>query len=163
MFFLTTLFFLIIPVNLTFPSDSNSSSDINFKNEIQTEIMSKSNLENLENAEKIDAYFKKYKMPLHGYGMEFVLAAEKYELPYNFLAAIAVQESTGGKFCRNNNPFGWGGGKIKFSDFSEAIDVVSDKLANHKYYQGKSLDKKLLVYNKNPDYQKKILWIMTKI
>ncbi|MEA4910800.1 hypothetical protein SDC9_33203 [bioreactor metagenome] len=152
-FFLTTLFFLTTYTNSIVLSDS----DFNFKSGINLEFHS------LEKARKIDSYFKRYKMPLHGYGLEFVKAAEKYDLPYNFLAAIAVQESTGGKFCKNNNPFGWGGGKIRFSDFSEAIDVVSDKLANHKYYQGKNLDGKLLIYNSNPEYKQKILWIMEQI
>jgi len=58
------------------------------------------------NADKLEKYFSERSMPLVGQGMHFVLVAEKYGLPYNFIPSIAVIESSGGKAAYNNNPFG---------------------------------------------------------
>lgn len=115
-------------------------------------------------AEKIDKFFSEGKMPLEGYGYKFVEVAEKYNLPYNLLPAIATQESTGGKRCMNNNPFGWGAGKIKFESFEESIEVVGEKLATHKYYKDKNITQKLFTYNQeDKTYKTKIFSFMKKI
>ena len=61
-------------------------------------------------ADAIDSYFQTHDMPLSGMGMKMVLEAEKNDLDWRLLPAIAVRESTGGKFdCKKveNNPFGW--------------------------------------------------------
>ena len=52
-----------------------------------------------EKAEAIDAYFAKYNAPLKGYGMKFVVESEKNDIDWRLLAAIAMRESTGGKFA----------------------------------------------------------------
>lgn len=121
-------------------------------------------------AEKINTYFKERSMPLEGYGMQFVLVAEKYGLPYNLLPAISIRESSGGKRLMNNNPFGWGGAKIKFSDFNEAIEVVGRNLggANPKtarYYAFTDIEKKLYYYNGTviDGYEDQVIAIMNKI
>lgn len=114
-------------------------------------------------AEKIDKYFRERRMPLAGYGYYFVIAAEENGLPWNFLPAIAIQESSGGKRDKNNNPFGWGSAKIKFVDYREAICVVANKLATHKYYKDKNISQKLWVYNPQKSYKKKIFDFMEKI
>ena len=59
---------------------------------------------------------------------EGVDLAEKYGIPYNFLPAISVIESSGGREAYNNNPFGWGSAKIRFDNFGEAIEVVGRNL-----------------------------------
>ena len=117
----------------------------------------------MQKAEKINQYFSKRKMPLAGYGLDFVIAAEENGLPWNLLPAIAVQESSGGKRDKNNNPFGWGSANIKFAAYKEAISVVANKLATHKYYKDKSLSQKLWVYNPEKSYKKKIFKFMEKI
>src|SRR5262245_23737398 len=61
-------------------------------------------------AEAIDAYFRKYDMPLYGTGEKMAEEAEKNGLDWRLIAAIAVRESTGGKHdCEkvSHNPFGW--------------------------------------------------------
>lgn len=123
-----------------------------------------------ENAQKIDTYFRQRSMPLEGYGMQFVLVAEKYGLPYNFLPAISVRESSGGKRYINNNPFGWGSAKIKFGSFNEAIEVVGKNLAGANprtasYYGGKSVKEKLYFYNGTviKGYENEVMAIMDKI
>ncbi len=124
-----------------------------------------------EKAAKIDAYFAKYDLPLAGHGMQFVLTAEKYDLDWQLLPAIAMRESTGGKFLIKGtfNPFGWNGGKTKFKDFDEAIDVVGSHLGGsnertEKYYAGKDITGILKSYNSViPTYKTEIFGIMSKI
>lgn len=120
-----------------------------------------------EKAAKIDAYFAQYDLPLTGYGMQFVLTAEKNGLEWNLLPAIAMRESTGGKFMRGNNSFGWG--TAKFKDLNEGIAIVGAHLGGNmpttaKYYANKTLEKKLSAYNSViPPYTAEIKSIMSKI
>lgn len=121
-----------------------------------------------DRAERIDAYFAKYNMPLKGYGKNFVEAADKNGIDWRLLAAISVRESSGGLHMLPNsyNPLGWGSGSIKFNSFEEAINYVSDKLGNGKYYKNKSIKDKLDTYNPPsicPDYSESIMNIMKKI
>jgi hypothetical protein len=86
------------------------------------------------------------------------------------LPAISIRETSGGKRLMNNNPFGWGGAKIKFSDFNEAIEVVGRNLggANPKtarYYAFTDIEKKLYYYNGTviDGYEDQVIAIMNKI
>ena len=66
-------------------------------------------------AKAIDAYFAARNMPLKGTGMKMAIEADANGIDWRLLPAIAVRESTGGKFaCKRvaNNPFGWGSCKI---------------------------------------------------
>lgn len=153
------------PVELISNNQTTSSKEIQ-KQEISNDIDQK----RLEKALKIENYFKERSMPLAKYSMQFVLVAEKYGLPYEFLPAIAVRESSGGKRDMNNNPFGWGSAKIKFSNYNEAIEVVGKNLggANPKtahYYGNKSIEKKLYYYNGTVihTYENEVMAIMDKI
>lgn len=120
-------------------------------------------------AERLDAYFVKRDMPLHGYGAAFVAAADQYGLDWRLLPAIGVRESSGGKHLMNNNPFGWGSAKIPFKDFDEAIVEVTKHLAGEypgtaKYYKDRTLEKKLWYYNGSvmPAYTGEVIDIMHK-
>lgn len=126
--------------------------------------------EDLTKAKKLDTYFTDRDMPLAGYGIEFVRAANKYNVDWRLIAAIGVRESSGGKHMMNNNPFGWGSAKIKFDDFSEAIDVVSSNLGGYnpntaRYYKDTTTKKKLWYYNGSvmPKYPAEVLSIMDKM
>jgi hypothetical protein len=120
---------------------------------------------------KIDAYFAKRDMPLAGYGMEMVLASEKHNLDWRLIPAIAVRESTGGKFACLNNPFGWGSCKIGFKNFSEAIQSVTEHLSGDnprtaRYYEGKNVKEILVTYNPPsviPKYADQVIDIMETI
>ncbi|EKD76306.1 MAG: hypothetical protein ACD_43C00158G0001, partial [uncultured bacterium] len=70
----------------------------------------------------------------------------------------------------NNNPFGWGSAKIKFDDFSEAIDVVSSNLGGYnpntaRYYKDTDTKKKLWYYNGTvmPSYPAEVISIMNSM
>ncbi len=119
-----------------------------------------------ERADKIDAYFAKRGMPLEGYGAKMVAEAKKNNLDWRLLPAIAIKESTGGKFACVKNPFGWGSCKIKFDNWNEAIEVVARNLGGNnpntaRYYKNKTTTEKLSRYNSViPSYNKEILEFM---
>jgi len=120
-----------------------------------------------EHAEKIDEYFSKRGMPLEGYGAKMVKEAEKNNLDWRLLPAIAIKESTGGKFACYNNPFGWGSCKISFKNFDDAIETVARNLGGNnpnteQYYKDKTTREKLHHYNNSvvPPYTAEILKFM---
>ena len=108
-----------------------------------------------ERAEVVDRYFGDRNMPLEGYGMKMIEEAERHDLDWRLLPAIAVQESGVGKHgvlrCKNN-PFGWGSCGVKFQSTEHAIEIVALNLAGgnpktEKYYKNKNNKEKLYYYN----------------
>jgi hypothetical protein len=127
-----------------------------------------------EKAGAIDAYFAEHDMPLEGMGMKMVEEAEKNDLDWRLLPAIAVRESTGGKFdCKKaeNNPFGWGSCKISFKSEEEAIETVAINLGGNNsntahHYDNKTVKEILQAYNPPsivPKYANQVMSIMDKI
>ncbi len=125
-------------------------------------------------ARAIDAYFGTRNMPLEGLGMKMVIEAEKNDLDWRLLPAIAIRESTGGKFaCKKvlYNSFGWGSCKIGFNSNEEAIETVALNLGgNHpkteKYYDEKTTKQILRAYNPPsivPRYAEQVISIMNAI
>jgi hypothetical protein len=153
----------------TVPIDTVNTNNNNITDKAG-EKLSAQDIQRKEEAEKIDNYFKQRSMPLAGHGEQFVVVAEKYGLPYNLLPAIAIRESSGGKYLINNNPFGWGSAKIKFSSFNEAIEAVGRNLggANPRtaaYYSGNTIRAKLYNYNGTviKGYEDQVIAIMNRI
>ncbi len=169
--------FIIVPLVATTLSMNVFTISVNqsIKNSTDDQIVysEKESLqqERENHAAKIDTYFAKYDLPLEGYGMKMVLAAEEHELPWNLLPSIAMRETTGGKFACKKNPFGWGSCKIGFKSFDEAIDTVAKHIGgNHAstayYYKGKTLRGILESYNPPsvvPTYANEIISIMNSI
>jgi len=125
---------------------------------------------NEERAEKIDAYFAQRNMPLKGYGAKMVEEAEKNNIEWTLIPAIAIKESTGGKFACDHNPFGWGSCKIEFRSWNHAIEVIANNLGGNnpntaRYYKGTSTKEKLHHYNGSviPTYTGEILEFMELI
>jgi hypothetical protein len=127
-----------------------------------------------DEAEAIDAYFKKRNMPLYGMGMKFAEEADKNDLDWRLLPAIAVRESTGGKHdCVKveNNPFGWGGCKIAFDSEEQAIETLALNLGGNNpntehHYSGKTTKEILQKYNPPsviPHYAQQVISIMDAI
>ncbi len=126
-----------------------------------------SNQLDADRAKRLDDYFDKRDMPLAGYGAKFVEVAQKCNLDWRLLPAISVRESSGGKRLMNKNPFGWGSAKIKFYNFEDAIETVSDNLCGYnlataKYYKDKTILRQLWYYNGSvmPSYPQEVLDIM---
>ena len=123
-----------------------------------------------EHADKIDAYFAKRDMPLEGYGEKFVAEAEKNNLDWRLLPAIAIKESTAGRFACGHNPFGWGSCKIKFKTWDESIETVAKNLGGNNpatatYYEGTTTRQKLHQYNGTvvPTYTGEVMKFMQLI
>jgi hypothetical protein len=125
-------------------------------------------------AERINAYFRQRGMPLEGTGMKMVLEAEKNNIDWRLLPAIAVRESTGGKFaCKKAtySSFGWGSCKINFQSHEEEIEVVARNLGGNnpktlRYYGGKDVKGILQAYNPPsvvPRYAEQVISIMDAI
>ena len=127
-----------------------------------------------QKAEAIDAYFSKYHMPLAGTGEKMVEEAEKYGIDWRLLPAIAVRESTGGKYACTSVPhsfFGWGSCTIGFISDDEAIETLAKNLSgNNKntavHYSGKTTKQILEKYNPPsivPNYASQVMHIMDTI
>lgn len=135
--------------------------------EAVTPEMAKLQVERELVAAKINAYYARHNLPLQNHGMKMVLAGEKYGVEPTLLAAIAMRESTGGKFVRSYNAFGWG--TARFESFDHAIDVVAMNLGGHNprtqsYYKGKTITGMLKTYNSViPTYAPEVIAIKTKI
>jgi hypothetical protein len=122
----------------------------------------------------IDAYFEARNMPLAGTGMKMAIEADKNELDWRLLPAIAIRESTGGKHaCKKvaHAFFGWGSCKIGFESDEQAIETVARNLGgNNKgtahHYDGKTTKEILNKYNPPsvvPNYTNQVIKIMNAI
>ncbi len=126
---------------------------------------------NQDRAERIDAYYAQRNMPLEGYGAKMVAEAEKNGIDWRLVPAIAIKESTGGKFACGYNPFGWGSCKIgNFNSWDQAIETIAYNLGGNnpntaRYYKGTSTEEKLYHYNGSviPAYTGEILEFMELI
>jgi hypothetical protein len=152
-----------------------TSSDQSAQTNLSPEEV-KLQVEREERAAKIDAYFTKNKMPLAGHGMDMVLAAEKYDLDWRIIPAMAARESTGGKFaCKKypENAWGWHSCKAGLGGSTEnAIELIAQHISGShpntkRYYENKTSPKEILqVYNPPsvvPTYAHEVIAIMDKI
>lgn len=121
-------------------------------------------------AQRIEAYFGKWNLPLAEHSEFLVEMADKYNLDWRLLPAIGMRETTGGKFACYNNPFGWGSCKIKFDTFEEAIETLARNLAGENprtemYYKDKTTEEKLHFYNGTviKTYVREVVKIMDRI
>lgn len=123
-------------------------------------------------AEKIDQYFKSNNMPLAGYGQKMVEVADKNDIDWRLIPALAVIESTGGKYaCKSVtfSAFGWGSCKIGFKSYDDAIESLGKNLGGNnpntkQYYHGEDTKGILARYNSViPDYTAKVMRVMDAI
>lgn len=88
------------------------------------------------------AYLQKYNSPLAPEAINFVEAADKYNIDWKFVAAIAGNESTFGKFTpapASHNAWGWGvygTQAVYFKSWKDGIYTVSEGLRMHYYNKG---------------------------
>ncbi len=127
-----------------------------------------------EQAQAIDSYFASINSPLEGYGMKFVKEAEKNDIDWRLLPALAKLETTGGKHvCKNpkgeNNWFGWGSCKINFESIDKSIEIVAMNLGGNNpktdhHYEGKTTEQILRKYNSYiANYPAQVMKIMESI
>lgn len=108
-------------------------------------------------------FFANAGCPAVAYVTTFLEAADRYKLDWRLLPSISFIESTGGKAARNNNFFGWDGGRASFPSPVAAIHNVGYQLAHSNLYRDKGTDEILATYNPNADYAVKVKWVMRQI
>jgi hypothetical protein len=108
-------------------------------------------------------FFAKAACPALTYSHDFLEAADLYKLDWRLLPSISYVESTGGKFARNNNFFGWDSGKASFDSPVQAIHHVGYRLSHSARYRSKNLDTLLASYNPDAEYGAKVKSIMRRI
>jgi len=123
------------------PSSENSNVismlDINKKRNAITRVLSKNN------------------SPLLNSVDTFINTCQKYELDCYLLPSIAALESTYGKnvLIGSNNPFGWGGGRIMFENWDQAIETVGSGLKNNYIDKGAtSIEQIGFIYAESPTW-----------
>lgn len=96
-------------------------------------------------AAKIDMVYEHYNCPMAGLGEIFVREADKNDIPYWVVAAIAFQESSCGKMTpepdgiESYNAWGWAvyGDQVKmFNSWEHGIEVVSKYMNDRFFSQG---------------------------
>lgn len=108
-------------------------------------------------------YLEKRDLPVKIYAADFVRAADEYSLDWRLLPSISIVESTGGKYFKNNNVFGWANGEQRFGSVRHGIYRVAHQLHHGRAYRGKDVPAKLATYNSNPEYRAKVLRLMDQI
>jgi len=108
-------------------------------------------------------FFAKAGCPALYYAGVFLEAADLYKLDWRLLPSISYVESTGGKFAKNNNFFGWDSGKASFDTPVQAIHHVGYRLSHSARYRSKSVDTVLASYNPDADYAAKVKSVMRRI
>lgn len=120
------------------PSDNDVSGVVN-EADSRTEI--------------VRQYLASYNSPLEDYAPDIIAAADRYNIDFRLLPAIAMQESN---LCKrvivdSHNCWGWGihGSKVtKFSNYPEAIETITKTLATKYRDQGLTTPKEIAkLYN----------------
>ena len=110
---------------------------------------------------KLQAFFSKADCPAEDYAEAFLDAADRYELDWRLLPSLSYVESSGGKFLKHNNLFGWG--DVKFPTPIAGIHAVGYRLANSILYRDKDLDALLSTYNPVAGYPQLVKSVMRRI
>lgn len=93
------------------------------KNAIVATIVAKED----DRAQRLEQYFQAKGSPFSGQAVGFVAVADKYDIDWTLLPAIAYLESQLGKQIPafSYNPYGWNNGKMKFKSWIEATETVA--------------------------------------
>ncbi len=114
-------------------------------------------------AKIIENFFKNYKSPLSIYSDIFITVADNYQLDWQLLPAIAMQESNGGKKVIKDsyNPFGYGiygSLVIRFNSWEEAIERVGRALKEDYIGQGLKTPHQIMAKYTPPSLAKDGAW-----
>jgi hypothetical protein len=112
---------------------------------------------------RLQKFFGKGDCPAQKYSNVFLEAADAYDLDWRLLPSISFVESTGGKWARNNNLFGWDSGRAGFASPIAGIHAVGYSLAYSDLYRDKDVDEILATYNPNAEYAEKVKSVMRRI
>ncbi len=113
--------------------------------------------------ETLHNFFKKLDCPVAGMAEDFIRVADENHLDWRLLPSIAIVESGGGKAYRNNNIFGWNGGKQAFESILSGLETVAAKLGQSPLYRAYDSFGKLRTYNPNSEYANSVMALMNRI
>jgi len=112
----------------------------------------------------LSRFFHQRESPLAEHAPHFLRAADKHRLDWRLLPSLAMVESSGGKYYRNKNVFGWQSGRARFQSIREGIEYVASRLAESPIYAGKDVAAKLRIYNPaRRDYSVKVMGVMREL
>ncbi len=110
-------------------------------------------------AERLNKYFATNGSPFTGKGKNFVEIADKYDMDWTLLPAIANLESQLGKYipAGSFNPYGWNNGKYRFGSWENANEVVANALRTRYVPVGKISPYKIgPTYAANPNWAARV-------
>jgi hypothetical protein len=83
-------------------------------------------------------FLMSHNSPMADYANNFIYCADKYNIDWRLVPAIAGVESTFGKRIPANsyNAYGWNNGKYSFDSWTDSIEVVSKALRENYYDKG---------------------------
>jgi hypothetical protein len=109
---------------------------------------------------RLQKFFGDRDCPLRDSAKDFLIAADQNQLDWRLLPSISIIESSGGKYYGNNNVFGWGSAKEKFTSVRAGIHYVAAQLGKSRRYKDKDTDSKLQIYNPLPEYSERVKAVM---
>lgn len=120
---------------------------------------------------QLEAYLRKHNSPMANDAAAFIEQADKHNLDWKLIAAIAGLESTFGKFVpyESYNPFGWGipsgtSKGIAFTSWEHAIATVSEGIRNRYMNRGLTTIEKIgSVYAASPTWSIRVRYFMNEI
>jgi hypothetical protein len=112
---------------------------------------------------KLNRFFTDTHCPLRDASVDFLEAADRYDLDWRLLPSISIVESSGGKTFRNNNVLGWDSCNRRFQSVRAGIHMVASRLATSSLYRDKNLDGVLATYNPDPEYVARVKSVMRRI
>lgn len=112
---------------------------------------------------RLSNFLSKLHCPVTELAEDFIHAADDNQLDWRLLPSISVIESGGGKAYRNNNIFGWSGGKYPFASLRASINEVAFKLGKSTLYRNQDVLGKLHLYNPDETYASTVISVMNRI
>jgi hypothetical protein len=111
---------------------------------------------------RLERFFKNYHCPAPYHTSEYLSTADGYGLDYRLLPAVSIRETSCGRGAKQQNNF-WGYHRQSFSSIAVGIDFLAQRLTQHPFYRGKTLQDKLFVYNPRAAYPDEVKRIMRQI
>lgn len=112
---------------------------------------------------RLQQFLEEKDCPIQHLAPDFIQAADDHQLDWRLLPGISFVESSGGKYKKNNNIFGWNNGDRRFPTVRHGIYTVAARLSTSKQYRHKSTDRILATYNPRPEYRKRVREVMAEI
>ena len=108
---------------------------------------------------------ERYNSPLSAYAGEYIAAADKYDMDWRLLPAIAGLESSFGihQISGSHNSYGWGGGHIYFDSVEDGIDTVLSSLKTKYAARGATTVETIApIYSESSTWAPRVRYFMNK-